>query len=329
MLNTKKRIQRKRPLKHKLLGGLVAIACLLPAPPLNAWGFAAHRKIIEVAIHWLPPPLHSFFKSHHQWLCDHALDADLRKHSVQGESQRHYIDLDRYGPSIDSLRRLFPMAWDQAIARWTEDSLQSHGIGPWNAFATYRRLVYAFDAKSEQAILRAAVDLAHYIGDLHVPLHTCSNYNGKATGQTGIHALWETQLPEAYMNGYDLHPPRRSAHPWKPDVLREYWEATLSSHECLELVFGVELEIRQTLVDQPIDAYEQRGRTRQLMRSPAFVNLYHAALGNQVELRMKSACHLISASWYSAWVEAGEPPLPGHQPTDKQGWKKVVDWLLK
>jgi hypothetical protein len=307
----------------------LAIAFLLPAPRLNAWGFAAHRKIIDAAIHWLPPPLHSFFKSHHQWLNDHALDADLRKHTVQGESQRHYIDLDRYGPTIDSLRRLFPMDFDEAIERWTEDSLQLHGIGPWNAFATYKRLVRAFDAKSEQAILRAAVDLAHYIGDLHVPLHTCSNYNGKATGQAGIHALWETQLPEAFMQEYTLHPGGEVLPLWRPELLNDLWEATLTSHECLELVFKAEWEIRQTLVDQPIDAYVQRGRTRQLMRSPEFVSRYHEALGTQVETRMRLACQLISASWYSAWVEAGEPPLPRHEPSVKSGWKKVVDWLLK
>lgn len=329
MANRRRHIERKQPLTLRLLGSLLAIACLLSTSSLNAWGFAAHRKIIDVAVHWLPPPLHSFFKSHHQWLHEHALDADLRKHTVEGESQRHYIDLDRYGANIDSLRRLFPMSLEQAIERWTEDSIQLHGIGPWNAHATYKRLVYAFDAKSEQAILRAAVDLAHYIGDLHVPLHTCSNYNGKATGQTGIHALWETQLPEAFMHEYGLQPEGETSQVWRPNLLSDLWETTLASHECLELVFGAEREIRQTLIDQPIDAYVQRGRTRQLMRSPAFVSRYHEAIGDQVETRMRLTCQLISASWYSAWIEAGEPPLPKHESPAQAGWKKVVDWLLK
>lgn len=329
MSNKKKRLKRNWLPTDKLFGGLLAATFLLKALPLNAWGFAAHRKIIDVAIHWLPTPLHSFFKSHHQWLHDHALDADLRKHTVQGESQRHYIDLDRYSESLDSLRQLFPMPWEEAIDRWPKDSLHAHGIGPWHAFATYKRLVYAFDGGNEQAILRAAVDLAHYIGDLHVPLHTCSNYNGKTTGQIGIHALWETQLPEAYMNEYTLHPPGDPQQVWRPDILSDLWDATLTSHECLELVFRAEREIRQTLFDQPIDAYVQRGRSRQLMRSPIFVSRYHDALGKQVESRMQLACQLISASWYSAWVEAGEPHLPQHEPSVKQGWKKVVDWLLK
>ena len=51
-----------------------------------------------------------------------------------------------------------------------------------------------------------AVDLAHYISDLHVPLHTSGNYDGKQTAQNGIHALWETQLPEAFMANYNLFP---------------------------------------------------------------------------------------------------------------------------
>ena len=72
-----------------------------------------------------------------------------------------------------------------------EDSLHAHGIGPWHALKTYRKLIFAFDQKDENAILRYAVDLAHYISDLHVPLHTSANYDGKQTDQTGIHALWK------------------------------------------------------------------------------------------------------------------------------------------
>lgn len=56
------------------------------------WGFAAHRKIVDVAIQHVPEPLHEFFKHHRNWLVEHALDADLRKHSVIGEAEKHYIE---------------------------------------------------------------------------------------------------------------------------------------------------------------------------------------------------------------------------------------------
>lgn len=318
---------RKRP-KARLAFGLAFLCCASPHHA-DAWGFAAHRRIVDAAIHWLPDPLHGFFKSHHQWLKEHALDADLRKHTVQGESERHYIDLDRYSPSLDTLKSWFPLSWEDAKVRWTEDTLLAHGIGPWNAESTYQRLVRAFAACDEQGILRCAVDLAHYIGDLHVPLHTTANYNGQFSGQKGIHALWETHVPEAFMDAFNLAPGPSHRPLWIPIIREVVWEITLESHACLPLVYAAEQTVRRDSSHLPVDAYVTRGRSRQLMRSPAFVQAYRRQLTGQVEQRMASACQRISDLWYSAWVEAGEPPLHSADATASSGWKKVLDWILK
>lgn len=307
---------------------LVIGICYMPTS-LNAWGFAAHKRIAEASIHWLPSPLHEFFKSHHHWLRDHALDPDLRKHTVEGESERHYIDLDRYSAEMDSLKAWFPMGWEDAAGHWSEETLLSHGIGPWNAVSTYQRLVYAFDACDEQRILRHAVDLAHYIGDLHVPLHTTSNYNGQFTQQHGIHALWETQIPEMYMHHFNLAPEADVKLTWVSQVDEAIWNATFTSHSCLPAVFSAESSIRKDSSHIAVDAYIERGRSRQLMRSPEFVHAYHVELNGQVERQMASACALISSLWYSAWVDAGEPALPSPPPKAVGRWKKMLDWVLK
>ena len=158
-LHCKKR-RLRRTLRKIHCCGFSCISLLITSP-CAAWGFAAHRTIVDAAIHHLRPPLYTFFKAHGAWLHEHVNDADLRKHTVAGEGIRHYIDLDRYSPSLDTLCSWFPMAYDEAIQRWSEDSLQAHGIGPWHALRTYRRLIDAFDRKDEAAILRLAVDLAH------------------------------------------------------------------------------------------------------------------------------------------------------------------------
>ena len=41
--------------------------------------------------------------------------------------------------------------------------------------------------------------ISHYIADLHMPLHTCSNYNGQLTGNEGIHFRWETPMVKQYV----------------------------------------------------------------------------------------------------------------------------------
>ena len=318
---------RRRPNPCPAIGLALFFICL--PKPSDAWGFAAHRRIVEAAVHWLPHPLHGFFKSHHRWLKEHALDADLRKHTVEGESERHYIDLDRFSVHMDSLHSWFPMGWEEAVMKWHEDSLLTHGIGPWNAESMYFRLVYAFDAADEQRILRCAVDLAHYLGDLHVPLHTTANYNGQLSGQNGIHALWETQIPETYMDGFDLAPASGHQSAWISNVLGSIWCTTLTSHAYLPLVFDAEMSIRTDSAHLPVNAYVERGRSRQLMRSPEFVYAYHELLKGQVENRMVSSCELISSLWYSAWVEAGQPPLPTAEQPVSQRWKKALDWVLK
>jgi hypothetical protein len=325
------RLYKNRQPQQTLIRSLhftLLCSALLWATSGSAWGFAAHRKIVDAAIHHLPPPLHSFFKLHGQWLHDHVNDADLRKHTVVDEGIRHYIDLDRYSPSPDTLHSWFPMTYDEATHKWSEDSLHAHGIGPWHALKTYRKLIYAFDQKDEEAILRHAVDLAHYISDLHVPLHTSANYDGKQTDQTGIHALWETQLPEAFMADYDLFPHGSRVH-WVEAPEAIIWRSVLESHACLDSVFSFELATRQSFAGERIDAYVERGRTRQLMRSPAFAAAYHDALNGQVERRMVAACSRVSSLWYSAWVEAGSPVLNAEAPAASTGWKKVLDWLFK
>ena len=64
-------------------------------------------------------------------------------------------------------------------------------------------LVKAFKEKDIDYILKNSADLGHYVSYAHVPLHTTENYNGQLTNQKGIHAFWESRLPELFADGYD------------------------------------------------------------------------------------------------------------------------------
>src|SRR5690625_6385588 len=52
--------------------------------------------------------------------------------------------------------------------------------------------------KNEERIIRLCADIGNYVADAHVPLHTTVNYNGQLTGQTGLHAFWESRIPELF-----------------------------------------------------------------------------------------------------------------------------------
>ena len=308
-----------------------ALSLLLPS--LYGWGFSSHRCIHDASIHALPEPLYGFFKSHRDWITTHAVDADLRKHQVKGEAEKHFIDLDVYGFSLDSMKRHFPRKREEAAERFGDSLIQVNGIAPWNALRTYTRLVSAFEEINEAQILRYAVDLGHYISDLHVPLHTTSNYNGAETGQQGIHSLWETQLPEVFMETYQLtvgiDAALSQAH-YVRNPANFIWEAAFSSHAAVDSVLHFEATLSESMGPASTHVYSTRGKSYQRMRSSEFVIAYHLLLHGQVERRLQKSINATSSLWYSAWVDAGEPQLSSSSPEASLTWKKrVLKWVIR
>ena len=301
---------------HNLIGALAFLG-------LVSWGFPAHKWVNATAIHGLPPELHPWFKARSGWLTEHAVDADRRKHTVEGESEKHYIDLDRYHGDFDTLRTWFPSTWSAACARWGEATLQENGIAPWNAQWAYRRLQEAFAARDEERILRAAADLGHYIGDLHVPLHTTENYDGQLTDQQGIHGLWEGQIAEQFHDSYQLAPQPARYHPDIPSVI---WDGVFTSHAAVDSVLRFEREATLAVGPEGKFGYVERGRVLQRRCTPQFCATYHEALDGMVERRLRASIQLTADLWYSAWLEAGAPELP-EPPQEARWWNRALHWI--
>ena len=120
---------------------LVLFGWLVLSLGLQGWGFFVHRHLNRVAVEALPAPLGPWMASETEWLSAHAVDADKRKHRVQREAPKHFLDLDAPALScLDSLG-LHPN-WTAACAACSED-LWAYGVLPWNIEWTYRRLVKA------------------------------------------------------------------------------------------------------------------------------------------------------------------------------------------
>ncbi|MDP9231108.1 MAG: zinc dependent phospholipase C family protein, partial [Bacteroidota bacterium] len=157
------------------------------------WGFYAHKKINYYAVFLLPPGMLVLYKPNIEFLTEHAIDPDKRRYAIPEESPRHYIDIDHYGNyPYDSL----PRKWNDAIAKYSEDTLMQHGIVPWWVQTMLYRLTDAFKEKNQAKILKLSAEIGHYVADAHVPLHASSNYNGQFTAQKGIHGFWESRVPE-------------------------------------------------------------------------------------------------------------------------------------
>jgi hypothetical protein len=133
------------------------------------------------------------YKPNINFLTEHSVDPDKRRYAVKDEAPRHYIDIDHYGPYPYAE---LPHKWSDAVAKFSEDTLKAYGIVPWHVQTMLNRLTAAFKEKNFSRILKNSAEIGHYIADAHVPLHASSNHNGQLTNQKGIHAFWESRVPE-------------------------------------------------------------------------------------------------------------------------------------
>lgn len=285
---------------------ILILACLCWQQPLYCWGFYAHRVINEYAVYLLPPEMLALYLPMVGYLREHATDADKRRYIVKAEAPRHYIDMDHYGsypyPEL-------PRKWQDAVEKYSIDSLYAHGIVPWRILEVQRSLTEAFQQKNARAILKLSADLGHYIGDAHVPLHTSSNHNGQKTNQHGIHGFWESRLPELFAEKEWDFLMDKAGYIRKPS--ERVWKIVLESAQAADSVLSIEARLTaRTPADQKF-AYEWRNQQLLRQYSTLFSASYNQALNGMVERRMREAIHAVASFWYTAWVNAGQPRLTG------------------
>lgn len=270
------------------------------------WGFHGHKRINRIAVFTLPPEMFGFYKEHIEFLTEHAVDPDKRRYAVEGEAQRHYIDLDHYYKPGEDPFAIMPVKWNDAVNKFTEDTLQAYGIVPWHINSMKYQLQKAFETKNVDLILKYSADIGHYIADAHVPLHTTENYNGQLTGQKGIHGLWESRLVEINSEDYDYFVGKSK---YVKSILDLAWDAVKGSHAALDSVLSIEKEVTAEFPSDKKYSFEQRGNVTIPVYSYEFSQEYHRRMNGMVERRLREAIIAVGSVWYTAWVDAGQPDL--------------------
>lgn len=268
------------------------------------WGFYAHKKINEMAIYTLPDDLRSFFLKNSHAIISFAVLPDQRRYIMDSEAEKHYMDLDYYMEQAIFLNDSIP--YSQKIHFFTKEQLASHGIAAWNLPIVYQSLVHAFIRKDSDEIIKRAAELGHYLADLHVPLHTTSNYDGQRTGQTGLHSFWETKIPEYFGDQIIDFTGKAS---YIPKVEDSTWKWIFHSYNLVNEVLKKEQFIRKTIPKGKLYAYEKRGNNLIRIESKIFIEKFHHSLDGMVEDQFNLSIKHLGDLWYTAWLEAGEPPL--------------------
>jgi len=189
------------------------------------------------------------------------------------------------------------------------DEFSDHGIVPYHLVWMQRKLKEAFEQKDITRILRTSAELGHYLGDAHVPLHTTENYNGQLTGQIGIHGFWESRIPELFADKeYDYFVGKAN---YIENNIDYYWDIVLDSHALVDSVLLIEKDLSQKFETDLQYCYEERGTQMIQTQCKEYAEAYSNRMNGMVEERMRGAILAIGSAWYTAWVDAGQPELPG------------------
>ncbi|HEY4149284.1 MAG TPA: S1/P1 nuclease, partial [Chitinophagaceae bacterium] len=174
---------------NKFIRPVFLVLTIAVTVTLLSWGRWGHQHINRAAVFALPDSMRVFFYNHIDYITEESSVPDSRRGLIgdKAEPNRHFIDLENYltHPG-DSMPQTLKEASDKFDAKFIE----ANGILPWYMEDMMEKLTRAFRNKSKVEILFIAADLAHYIGDAHMPLHTSANYDGQFTNQKGIHSFW-------------------------------------------------------------------------------------------------------------------------------------------
>ena len=269
----------------------------------SSWGFFAHYRINRLAVFTLPKGMAGFYKNNIEFITAHAVSADKRRYVDSTEAPHHFLNADHYGKKPFNV---IPQNWVDAVVKYSADTLTKYGTLPWTIQYNYYKLVQALKDQDTTAILNNSANLGHYIADAHVPLHLTQNYNGQLTNQTGIHALWESRLPELFGDQYNYYVGRAR---YIENPLTEAFKICRTSFKEVDSVLNFERILNRSFPADKKYVIERRGKRQVNDYSVQYAAAYHKMLMGMVQRRMRSSILAVGSYWYSAWVDAGQPDL--------------------
>lgn len=287
-------------MRKVISGAMVALAlCTLRPVHIDAWGFSGHRFITERALDLLPAEIRPFFQKFTTTVVEHSIDPDTyRTMGWVEEPPRHFLDMDAYGPFPF---KDLPHDYNEAVAKRGADFVIKNGLVPWRAQEVYGQLRDAFKQLPVQGYARDNIKLfsavlAHYTGDSFQPLHAAVNYDGRDTGQLGIHSRFESELFDRYRDKLKIAPGPLVP---VPDA-REYFFANLT--DSFAAVDGILAADREAI------------QGREFYDDQYFAKLFEKS-GPIMEKRISGAITAVASLITQAWIDAGRPALPVEEPT--------------
>jgi hypothetical protein len=282
-------------LRRVPLAVLLALCVMLLPARASAWGWAAHRAIMQRAIELLPPEIKPFFVEHRVEVIARTIDPDLWRSVGWDDDHNHFVNFGT--PSLGPYPfTAFPRDYTDALQKFGDAGLKRLGTLPWREAEMFGNLQRAFEgagkgnsyALTEVILFSGAA--SHYLQDATQPLHASNNYNGQLTDQLGVHERFETDLFERFGARMKLSPPalRSIASP------RDFaFDTLLASYRSVDVLLRADKEAIGRK-----DTYDD-----------AYFEAFFARVQPMLEERLSSAIAATASIIASAWEHAGRPSL--------------------
>jgi len=258
---------------------------------LASWGATGHSKISQASSLSFNQQMQGFY----DWvtfLTDHASDADYRKNTDPTEAPKHYIDIDNY-PEFVATGRI-PQTYDSIVALYGITAVIDNGILPWATEASFDSLRDCMQRLDfEQAKIYAA-DLGHYLADGHMPLHITKNYNGQLSGNTGIHSRYESTMINGFIGQFNYTGTDATE---VENVNQFIFDYLYENYIYCDSIFAADNYAKSQSSNYSSSVYKNA--------------LWQKSSGFTIPL-FQRASHAFADLIYTAWLQAGSPPL---QPT--------------
>ena len=276
-------------LPHRRIAALAAILWLAFPASGWTWGGATHHYIAQNYSQHLPPEIDGL-RAYDSVVDAHVTDADTRKPTTPGESYRHYIDIDAYPEFFSGT-----LTHDRAAleAEYGASTVLNNGVIPWAIGEVVTTLTQQFQAQQWSAAAVTIADLCHYVGDCNQPLHCTKNYDGQLSGNSGIHSRYESSMMSSHIA--DLHT--------SPMAVTYYASAVSEMFDIISASWD------------GVSTILQADNTAKAASGGSYNSVYYASLwtGTQVitRARIDTATVITASLVYTAWLDAGEPTVPG------------------
>jgi len=264
-----------------------------------AWGPAAHRWITNRAMDNLEGRFQELFSKHRGTVVQQTMGPDYRKDLDPEEPSRHFIDLELYGefPFSD-----LDLNYDRLVDRWGKEKVEQNGTLPWIVQTTFELLTEAFQRQDLEQILLYSADLSHYVGDLHQPFHTTKNFDGRLTGQLGIHSRFESDLVNLHLEQVSFS---KAAPTEFGPVTGQLHEVTVESYQWVDDIL---LADRRVVSELEIDRKQYLGKANKGKKYPdQYFKRMFDEVGGVLGNRLNQAAYRVASLWWMAWETAGKP----------------------